>query len=96
MSDEPTKVLYRWDNHDEDREVYDQIFDEAIKMIAEDEKALGSLLMQVINQWEMNRRNIPMPVISAAYDLVLERQRVRELDHDITQILSGTPEAQTS
>lgn len=73
-----TQVMYRWDNHDDDREVYDEIFDEAIFMIANDDP-VGKLLMMIINSWERNRRSIPMPVINAAYEVTLSAKAAREM-----------------
>lgn len=83
MSDTDNAVLYRWDNHQDDRESYDLIFDEAIYLIAKGEKAVGALLMAVVNEWEKNRRNIPLPVVSAALTLAEETRAMRELEADL-------------
>lgn len=86
MTDTDNAVLYRWDNHQDDRESYDLIFDEAIYLIAKGERAVGALLMSVINAWEKNRRHVPIPVVAAALTLAEETRALRELQADLDSL----------
>lgn len=84
---EITQVLYRWDNHQQDREDYDMMFDEAMDMVKRDETALGGLIHAIINEWERNRRNIPMSVLGKALEVCEENKTMRELHTEIEAML---------
>lgn len=62
-------LLYRWDNHEMDRETYDLIFDAGIWLIAQEENEEGALLMAIVNAWEKQARSIPITVLSKALDM---------------------------
>lgn len=84
MSD--TQVMYRWDNHQDDMDVYDEMFTEALTMISGDSKTVGKLILMIINDWEKNRRSVSMPVINAAYEVVQERQQRRNLAEQVNAV----------
>lgn len=77
----------RWDGHEDDHSIYNEIFDEAVLEIANGDDKVGALLMSIINEWEKSPRAIPMPVLNRAYEYVLEQQRMRELSDRIDEIL---------
>lgn len=79
MNADDLRSSYRWSNCEEDHAAYDLIFDQAMNLISNDEKTVGTLLMRIINEWEKDARSIPMPVISAALDLAQEHAAIREL-----------------
>lgn len=76
---EKTVVDRRWDGREQDLEDYNLIFDEALDMIARDEREEGSLLMMIINEFEKNRRSVAMPIISAALSVAMANRERREL-----------------
>lgn len=81
-----TQVFFRWENHEDDRETYDLIFDQAVHMIQHEHKAMGTLLMRLINDWEKNRRNVCVSVISAALDVATEYRDVVEMNAKLQEI----------
>lgn len=86
-------LLQRWDNHWDDRETYDLIFDAGIWLIAQEENEEGALLLAVINSWEKQARSVPIVVLSKALDMaraVLERKAMADALRPL--FLEGTPE----
>lgn len=73
------KTSHRWTGREADYETYDLIFDQAINLISNDEKTVGTLLMRIINEWEKDERSVPLPILAAALDLAQEHAAIREL-----------------
>jgi hypothetical protein len=69
----------RWTGHEDDHRTYNLIFDEAIHMLARDERALPSLLMAIINAWEKDERSIPLSILGPALAVAEEAQEMREM-----------------
>jgi hypothetical protein len=91
-----TQVMYRWDNYDSDRETYDLIFEQALHMIKHEHNTMGTLLMRLINDWEKNRRNVCVSVISAALDVATEYRDVVEMNSKLKAIFSHPGEVEFS
>lgn len=88
---------YRWAGREFDHATYDLIFTEALDMISsEADKATGTLLMRIINEWERDARSIPVPVIVSALDVATEHQGIRELTDQLRVTFREPPRGMPS
>lgn len=68
-------VSLRWLGKEDDLDIYNSIFISALQMSrlpSMIDQSTAKLLFMIINQWEKDRRSIPLAVISAAWDLAGE------------------------
>lgn len=73
----------RWTGHDDDHDTYNLIFEEAINMLARDERAVPALLMAVINAWEKDERSVPLPILAGALAVAEESKVIQDLANAI-------------
>lgn len=77
---------------DDDREVYDLVFDAAFVLVKSDKllnQTIGKLLFTILNEWEKGHLRKNIAIVSKAYDVAMELEfgLVEELNATLQEVM---------